>query len=70
MLNLLKNGNYNPYLVWFNKIQKIFLCVYISLKGHSARISGSQPVGRDPKRGRDTNAMGSLIDFDPTVNII
>ena len=33
-------------------------------------ISGSQPVGRDPKRGRDTNAMGSLIDFDPNVNII
>ena len=32
--------------------------------------SGSQPVGRDPKRGRDTNAMGSLIDFDPNVNII
>ena len=32
--------------------------------------SGSQPVGLDPKRGRDTNAMGSLIDFDPNVNII
>ena len=28
MLNLPKNGNYNPNLVRINKIQKIFLCVY------------------------------------------
>ena len=25
-----ENGNYNPNLIWINKIQKIFICVYIS----------------------------------------
>ena len=31
MLNLSENGNYNPALGWIDKIQKIFLCVYVHL---------------------------------------
>ena len=38
--NQSENGNYNPHLVWFNNIRRLFFCVYKTLNLSSKKKNG------------------------------